>query len=169
MVLYRLEHGLPVVRAFQVQLQNVEKVAVGMQRGDVQTRSLDAIVPVIVVGAHVGHTLRAKQPSSIRGRSLFCRRHYLPRCLARLVVLSSFLLAAPRLRTAWAVRFGFTVQPSLEDPALTHVNRGDTNELLFTNASALLDQPAGLTQSYSVDRIAHTAGILKLGLLGPQL
>src|SRR5208282_2919390 len=103
--------------------------------------------------------------------SLFCRRRCLPRCPARLVFFSSLLLslALHGLRAIRSNRFGFSVQPTLKNPALTHVDGGNANQLLFANAPALTDQPAGLTQLHSIDGIAHAAGIGKLGLAGPQL
>ena len=61
MVIHRLQHGLAVVRAFQVQLQNVEIIAVGMQGGDVQARPLAAVILVIIVGADVRNPVLAKQ------------------------------------------------------------------------------------------------------------
>src|SRR5271155_4981897 len=49
------------MHAFEVQFQNVKKVAVWMERSDVQTRALGAVVLVIVIGADVGHAFRAQQ------------------------------------------------------------------------------------------------------------
>jgi hypothetical protein len=59
-VVHWLEHRLAIVGAFQVQLQNVEIVAVGMQRGNLQARPLDPVVLVIIVGADVGNALLAQ-------------------------------------------------------------------------------------------------------------
>jgi hypothetical protein len=61
MVVHRLEHRFAVVRAFEVKLQNVEIVAVGMQGSNLQARSLGPIVLVVIVGADVCDAVLAKQ------------------------------------------------------------------------------------------------------------
>ena len=66
-VVHRLQHRLAIVRALQVQFQNVEIIAVRMQGSDLQARALGPVVLVIVVGADVSDALRAQQAESTRG------------------------------------------------------------------------------------------------------
>ena len=54
-----------------VQLDHVEVVAVGVQRGNIQLGALPAVILMVVVGADVGDTLGAQQLDQAAGDRRF--------------------------------------------------------------------------------------------------
>src|SRR5208337_3216196 len=60
-VVHRLEHGLSVVCALQMQFEDIEKIAVRMQWGDVQPCSFLPVVLVIIIGTDVRDALWTQQ------------------------------------------------------------------------------------------------------------
>ena len=73
MIVNRLENRLAVVQALEMELEDVEIVAIGMQSRDGSPRSLVAVVLVIVVTAHVGDSLRPEQVHQAFGERRLAR------------------------------------------------------------------------------------------------
>lgn len=60
-LIYRFQDWLAVMQALQLQFEDIEIIAIRMERGDIARRALDSIIFVIVVSAHVGNTVRTEQ------------------------------------------------------------------------------------------------------------
>ena len=74
MVIHRLEDRLAVVHALQMQFQNIDVVAVGVQRRNAKLLAFDAVVFVIVIGADLRHAFGAEQFCQPASERTFARR-----------------------------------------------------------------------------------------------
>ena len=159
------------MRALQVQLQNVEIIAVGMQGSDLQRARSGAVVLVIIVGTDVGNAIRAEQCRASPRVIVVLPAALSPTMPSTIGLLFSHHSSSRGILCPRAlVRYLRVPRPSLlGTPGFGECHRRDAKQLLFGMQPPSLTKPAGLAQFHAVNGIAHTASIGKLRLFHPQL